>query len=102
MIDANQRAAINLIDNAKDAEIIELDEPNSTEKYITDSKAFDSALKRKNQVAVIGFWRVGSGDEYYCYHYFYVPNPCVREYARSKRKTYIHEPGIDKTTLSVS
>ena len=39
--------------------------------------------------------------EYYCYHYFYVPNPCVREYKRSEYGSYIHE-GEDKTTVSVS
>ena len=26
-------------------------------------------------------------DEFFCYHYFYVPNPCVREFSRSKCKS---------------
>ena len=55
-------------------------------------------------MAIIGFWRKDEDDdeqEYYCYHYFYVPNPCVREYARSQYGSYIHGEGT-KTTVSVS
>lgn len=30
-----------------------------------------------------------------------MPNPCVREYARSERNSYIHGDDLDVTTLSV-
>ena len=60
--------------------------PISTKKCNRIEEQQLEALKNKNQVAIIGFWRTDDKDidkEFYCYHYFYVPNPCVREYARS-------------------
>ena len=54
-----------------------------------DEKAKNSYLANKNQVAIIGFWKKDHKEEFFCYHYFFVPNPCVREYARSERKNFI-------------
>ena len=61
-------------------------EDDESEEQI-DEKAL-KALKQKNQVSVIGFWKNDdSQQEYRCYRYFYVPNLCVRQYARSERQT---------------
>ena len=99
--------------NANDADTLSfMDPPISTLKYPTEDydkrslwyKEALNNLKTKNQIAIVGFWRMNPADaekEYYCYHYFYVPNPCVREYKRSEHGSYIHE-GEDKTTASVS
>ena len=75
--------------NANDADTLAfMDPPISTLKYKEEkgSHSYEAALqnlKTKNQIAIVGFWRINPADpekEYYCYHYFYVPNPCVREY----------------------
>ena len=62
-------------------------------------QATNECLANKNQVAIIGFWRKDSKDEFYCYHFFYVPNPCVREYARSERRNFIENSEV--TSLSI-
>ena len=75
-----------MLGKANDADTIDFEEPISTKKFEKIGDEQDEALQNKNQVALIGFWRKDEEDdeqEYYCYHYFYVPNPCVREYARS-------------------
>ena len=55
-------------------------------------------LQNKNQIAIIGFWQKDDTGEFHCYHYFYVQNPLVREYARSERKVYIDS--CESTSLS--
>ena len=66
-----------------------------------DAQWYSNDLKKKNQVAIIGFWKRDDDEEYFCYHYFYVPNPCVREYARSMRNSYIHKKTSEETTINV-
>ena len=93
-----------MLGKANDADTIDFEEPISTKKFEQTGDEQDEALQNKNQVALIGFWRKDEDDseqEYYCYHYFYVPNPCVREYARSEYGSYIHGE-TSKTTVSVS
>ena len=53
-----------------------------------DKESKNEFLKNKNQIAIIGFWKKDHDNEFFCYNFFYVPNPCVREYARSERKIY--------------
>ena len=91
-----------MIGDMKDAEVIELENLSPAKKFAISDEA-RKALRRLNQVAIIGFWKVDkSSNEYYCYHYFYVPNPCVRECARSERKCYIHGSENEVTSISVS
>ena len=56
-------------------------------------------LQNKNQIAIIGFWKKDNDDEFHCYHFFYVQNPMVREYARSERNIYNDSGG--NTSLSI-
>ena len=76
--------------------------PEPIEK-LDDDDWFENAPQRKDQVAIIGFWRKDkhSRNQYYCYNYFYVPNPCVRELSRSERNSYIHGDQKECTTISI-
>ena len=74
-----------------------------TKMLLSDKSAHQGALDKKNQIAIVGFWKKDDQHkEFYCYHYFYVPNPCVREYARSERNVYIHGNESEKTKISVT
>ena len=53
----NEKATQSVMGNPNDAEPIELEQPVSTKKFETDERALE-ALQRKNQVAIVGFWRV--------------------------------------------
>lgn len=92
-----------LIGKGYDAELIELGEEIKTKKHASDESIHQGALDKKNQIAIVGLWRKDDKHkEFYCYHYFYVPNPCVREYARSERNVYIHGNESEKTKISVT
>ena len=91
-----------LIGKANDAEVVELGDEVKCEKFDTPEKIHQGALNKKNQIAIIGFWKRDQNHEYYCYNYFYVPNPCVREYARSERNVYIHGVDSEMTKISIS
>ena len=57
-----------------------------------EPEASDSSVcKRYNQYAIVGFWKIDKDNEFYCYHFFYVPNPVAREFAKSERTTHIKE-----------
>ena len=78
------------------------EKPISTEKYSESAGWFKDAPQEKDQVAIIGFWKLDEkGEEYHCYNFFYVPNPCVRELGRSERPCYIHGKDAERTTISV-
>ena len=62
-------------------------------------RATNDCLQNKNQVALIGFWKKDQRDEFHCYNFFYVPNPCVREYARSERFNFIENN--EQTSVSI-
>ena len=63
-------------------------------------QAKNELLQNKNQIAIIGFWKKDKeSGEFHCYHFFYVQNPLVREYARSERKIY-NDTG-ESTSLSI-
>ena len=77
------------------------DKPYSTERYDPEGDWFDEAPKKRDQIAIISFWKKeGDEEEYQCYHFFYVPNPCVRELGRSDRKTYLNSQA-ERTTISI-
>ena len=60
-----------------------------------------------NQIAIIGFWKKDNQREsidddesdYYCYHYFYVPNPISREHSKSDRGVF---NVTHKSTVAIS
>ena len=93
-----EKAVNNQPKKANDATDIEFSKPQSIVQVDMEERWYSKDLKRKNQVAIIGFWRQDLDKEFYCYHYFYVPNPCVREFTRSERKCYINT--TEMTTIS--
>lgn len=56
-------------------------------------------MQNKNQIAIIGFWKKDDAGEFNCYHFFYVQNPLVREYARSERNIYNDSGGIASLSI---
>lgn len=91
-----------LIGKANDAEVVELGDEVKCDKFATPEEMHKGALNKKMQIAIVGFWKKDRNEEYYCYNYFYVPNPCVREYARSERNIYIHSENSDLTKISIA
>ena len=74
-----------------DASKLELDESDTNAKIMkVESDSSESCVcKRYNQYAIVGFWKMDKDNEFYCYNFFYVPNPVTREFARSERITHI-------------
>ena len=83
-----EKAEQSKIKKLDDAAKLEFEDAVPMEK-LTGQQASNECLSNKNQIAIIGFWKKDHKEEFYCYNYFYVPNPCEREYARSERKNYI-------------
>ena len=46
-----------LIGKANDAEVVELGDEVKCEKFDTPEKIHQGALNKKNQIAIIGFWK---------------------------------------------
>ena len=47
-----------MIGDAKDAEKFELEEPVSIKKFDDNDEEAQKALRRLNQIAIVGFWKV--------------------------------------------
>ena len=66
-----------------------------------DEESQDEPLTEGIETAIIGYWKRDSNsiaDEFKCYHYFTVLNPCTRQIKKSDRE----ELGKDKTKLIVT
>ena len=53
----------------------------------------EEVIKKDSEMAIIGFWKQADKDVFKCYHYFYVPNPMMRETRISDRKGWGRESG---------